>query len=200
MTDPTDSVGESATMLLERHEETDATEGAASAAADARARRHQGGARSRHRNAGGRRGGHKPTKAELERQVKELLAERQALDDDAVPSGAALPPDQLAEQLVGPLAESIRTASGIVARILRAPWWQLERDECAQLSAAWAPVLAPQLAAHAEKLPVIMAVGVTVEVLMPRVEQQIDAKRKRAAGVEIAPPAKPQEGDSDGRD
>lgn len=143
------------------------------------------GPRSRAGNRGGRKGGHKPTKAELEREVKQLRAER-ADDADAAAPDAGQDAALLAAALTGPLAASILTASKMLARVTHGAHWELAPEEAGRLAEVWAPVTAPQLARHADKLPVLMACGVTLEVLMPRVEQQLAMQRAASHGAERA--------------
>lgn len=188
MTDATAALGSNASAILEQQDDSAPPASAGEAAARARSNRHQGGPRSRRQNAGGRKGGYKPTKVELEREVKELRARLAPDGGDEEAMSPETGTEQLVGQLVGPLAQSLKTAGDMLARILHAPWWRLERSECEQLATVWSPVLAPQLARHAEKLPVLMAVGATVEILMPRVEQQLEAQRRRRLGLELTSP------------
>lgn len=99
------------------------------------------------------------------------------------PTGEApeLTPAQLDAMSVAALAATFRVVSGIGAR-MRGPHWALSAPEVEALASAWGPVVSPHLGALAEYVPVLGALAVTAEVVLPRVER--DMELARLAGAE----------------
>lgn len=129
----------------------------------------------------------KASRKELVDRVRELeaIAETTPPADKSAGAPAAEAPAISPEQLIGiataSLTATFRVVSGIGAR-MRGPHWQLTDEETGALAGAWAPVIAPHLGQLVEYLPIVGAVAVTVEVVLPRIER--DMQLAKAAGAE----------------
>lgn len=139
-----------------------------------------------------RRGGHKPTKAELEAELRELR--RRAGDDpdagdagDAGASSTAAADEAATVQVTqGALFEAFRALGGAVASFARGPWWELTDEEAGRLASAWAPVLAPKIQEHAEKVPLMLAVVITASIARPRIERELARRRAPELAAAVA--------------
>lgn len=133
----------------------------------------------------------KATRKELTERLKELEGIAETTPPAAAGSSAsssegapAISGAELVAIATASLAATFRVVSGIGAR-MRGDHWKLEEGEVAALSSAWAPVIAPHLGELVEYLPIVGAVAVTAEVLLPRIER--DMALAKAAGAESIP-------------
>jgi hypothetical protein len=141
------------------------------------------GARDRRRAARDRRarkGGHKPTKQELEREVRELRARAEASAPDQVAQMQSQ-----ASTLAPALGATFGTVFSMLAR-RKGAHWKLTDDERAILAEHWAICLAPYMAQAGPYVPWAAAVIVTWSVVEGRVEKDQAAAR---AGVGVMPAA-----------
>lgn len=121
------------------------------------------------KRAGGRKGGHKATKTELERRVKELEAQL----EQTAPEVAEQVQDAAA-QLAPALGATFATGFGMLART-RGPHWLLKPDEKEMLATHWAIALAPYMKNAGPYVPWIAAAMVTWGVVEVRVNQDSSA-------------------------
>lgn len=172
--------------------------------------RRRPGARPEREGRTSRRGGHKPTKRELERELEAARASLAQLQTAADPVLAEHAAAQTAA-LATPIGMTVGMLFGMLAAT-RGPHWKLSDPEADQLGQAWAPVLAQYLPADGAGSPWFGALLVTGLVIGPRVvldatsspapareltaqearaEAAADAARTEAARTEAAPPAAP---------
>lgn len=130
-----------------------------------------------------RKGGHKPTKAELEADLAEAHRRLEAITGEKPPAAV-----EAELGLRGALAGTFGAAFNFAASS-RGSYWRLEPDEQDQLAAAWAPVFAPYMASSAEYLPWAVAAGVTYSVVEPRLRR--DGERAGRELVLEPNPAQP---------
>lgn len=128
----------------------------------------------------------KATRKELVDRLRELEAVAESTPP-AIPGktpGESGEPEMTRETLLAvtmaSLAATFRIVGGIGGR-LRGPHWKLEETEVEALAGAWAPVLAPHLGELAEYMPLLGAVAVTAEVVLPRVERDIELAKLNGA-------------------
>lgn len=109
---------------------------------------------------------------------KELVAENERLERQVAGLTAAHGSTLSEEKVAASLAGTLSTLSQIAARLLAVPGVALDPDtECAPLGTAWAPVLSPLMAQHADKAPLAFAVVTTAAVLYRPVTVYLDAQR-----------------------
>ena len=127
-------------------------------------------------------------RTDMQRRIRELeaIAANQPATS-AAPSPEAGPVDVAAieAQTRQALAGTFGVVSNVGAR-LRGEHWRLSGDEAEKLAGAWAPVVAPHLGTLVEYLPVGLALAVTAEIVMPRIEADtVRAKMEKAAPVQV---------------
>lgn len=120
---------------------------------------------------------------DMAKRIREL--EAVAVTKPAPAAGVA--PEPTPEVLTEQTAKALMGTFAIIGKVgarIRGEHWDLQPAECEMLAAVWSPVLAPHLGTLAEYLPLASAIGVTAQVVWPRVERDMQlAKASQAEQV-----------------
>lgn len=117
---------------------------------------------------------HGKTRDEMAARIASLEAQLHTATGGVIPETV---PTVNLDELAAALGTSFVMLGGVLARMSGGPEMQISTEEATPLGHAWAPVVAPLLKDHANKLPVIMAIGVSGQILLPKIEATIARKR-----------------------